>query len=354
MAEPIQLLLVLVLGGVLGYGFASARARRAVRARQVSAAAPAPDTPAHLHLITDLATKVAPVWSAQIDSSRAQMETAVSGLAEQFGGIVSNLDEVLASSAVVLDDGDGGAFERSRKRLGDVVGTLDDTLAVKRRASQELHTLLGLNEELKRMAAEVTGIAGQTHLLALNASIEAARVGAAGAAFGVVASEVRQLADRSLGISERMETKVTGIAEAIESVLTAAQESAEREDHAVAQANDEVQGVLEDLLSVVSTVRDSSAQLENAAVGIRAEINEAIVNLQFQDRVGQVLQHLRDNIDRLPELIARTREAEPGGASLDAEALLKALAEDYTMHEERQAHHSGAVARVRESEITFF
>jgi len=283
------------------------------------------------------------------------MESAVSRLTEQFAGIVENLDTVLASSAGALEDGHGGTFDRSRSRLGEVVGTLDDALATKRQTVAELRNLQTLNTELRQMSGEVGAIAAQTNLLALNASIEAARIGEAGAAFGVVADEVRQLADHSLGTSERMAEKVGRAGTTISAILGHAEETADREDRAVAGANAEVQAVLDDLQALVNGVRDSSGDLERAAVGIRSEVSQSLTNLQFQDRICQVLEHLRDSVTRFAETVAEAGErARADAPPIDPDEALAAISASYTMDEEREAHTSGRAAGVRESEITFF
>jgi methyl-accepting chemotaxis protein len=169
-----------------------------------------------------------------------------------------------------------------------------------------------------------------------------------------VALEVRELAERSHSTSERISAKVDGVASAIGSVLANARDSAGREDQAVTYANEEVQAVLEDLRTVLSGLQDSSADLEQAAVGIRADIGQSLVNLQFQDRVGQILEHLRDSIDQFPGVVAEAGERAGEGRPLDPQALLDTLAANYTMAEEREAHKSGAHAAPSESEITFF
>lgn len=344
MAETLVALIALAAGFGAGY---VARARR--RDGRTGTVPLPPDR--YAGGVAEFAGAVAPVWSGQIDSSRTQMETAVERLTETFGGIVEHLDSVLTSSSEALHDGQGGAFDRSRQRLDDVVDTLDQALTAKRESLAELHSLLSLNQELRQMSHEVTRIAAQTNLLALNAAIEAQRAGAVGASFGVVALEVRQLADRSQNTSARMVDNVDRVAAAITSVLTAAESSAEREGNSVTHANGEVQAVLDDLMGTLSRMRDSSQQLEQAAVGIRGEIADSLVSLQFQDRVNQMLEHLRDNILRFPELAA---DAAAGAAPLDARVLLDELAAKYTMAEEHKTHSSGTSAKVSESEITFF
>ncbi|BCY10194.1 methyl-accepting chemotaxis protein [Actinoplanes sp. L3-i22] len=344
MANVVIAAVALAVGVGVGYALRS----RQDPARPTGALLP-PDGQAQD--LTRFAGAMTPVWSAQIDSSRTQMETAVGQLTETFAGIVENLDTVLTSSSGVLDDGQGGVFARSRERLGEVVGTLDSALTGKREALAELHDLLSLNEELRQMSGEVTRIASQTNLLALNAAIEAQRIGEAGAAFGVVASEVRQLADRSQNTSVRMVEKVDKVAQAISGVLVTQEASAEHEGTAVAHAHGEVQAVLDDLMGMLSKMRESSQGLEQAAVGIRGEISESLVNLQFQDRVNQMLEHLRDNIGRFPDV---AQAAATGTAPLDAQVLLDELAARYTMAEEHQAHQSGSATKVNESEITFF
>jgi methyl-accepting chemotaxis protein len=212
-----------------------------------------------------------------------------------------------------------------------------------------------LNDQMKGMTAEVTRIAQQTHLLALNAAIEAQRVGDAGRAFGVVAMEVRELANLSGSTGQRMGLMADQVRDAIAAAFALAEENVELEGSMVADAHTKVDAVLDDLQSLVTDIQGSSAELGIATGGIKDQIEESLVQFQFQDRIGQTLSHVQDCIDSFPPALER---AQAGGVAalqpLDTDALLNLLKQSYTMAEEHQVHGSGTPVAVQEAEITFF
>jgi methyl-accepting chemotaxis protein len=350
-----QVLVVLAVLLSAGGGYWVGRVRPHPDQDERSAAQRA-DLDTYLSRLDEFSRLVPVVWAAHIESCRQQMESAVGDLTSRFSDIVGLLDSVLSSSRFAVDDGaQGGVFESSRSRLAEVVGTLDGALSRKRQLLGELQGLVTLNEDMKSMTAEVGRIASQTNLLALNAAIEASRVGEAGAAFAVVAVEVRQLADLSGSTAERIRERAEEVGAAIAATFNAAEESALVEGTAVSDANSNVQSVLEDLMSLVTGLQDSSDRLGNAAVGIQAEISDSIVQFQFQDRIGQTLEHLRASILSLPKVLERGEELQAESERpLDATAVLSSLSTSYTMAEEHQIHGSGVPVPVRETEITFF
>jgi methyl-accepting chemotaxis protein len=80
-------------------------------------------------------------------------------------------------------------------------------------ASKIINNLFESSEKIGAIISLITDIASQTKLLALNASIEAARAGDAGRGFAVVADEVGKL-------SERTQTAVSEISERIAGIQT--------------------------------------------------------------------------------------------------------------------------------------
>jgi len=349
----VALIVVTALAG-LGIGYLVGR-RQPAPTDAVAAQVLTTEVEGYLKSLDEFGRSVPKVWAAHVESCRQQMETAVTELAGRFADIVVLLETALAAPGAEGESDQHGVFESSRHVLADVVGTLGGALSHKRRFIDELSSVQSLNDEVLALTADVSKIANQTHLLALNAAIEASRVGEAGAAFAVVAVEVRRLADLSAETADRISGRSRELSGAIMSTLTAAHESELSENSAVLDANDKVQSVLNDLLTLVAGLRDSSDRIGGAANGIKHQIATSLTQFQFQDRIGQTLDHLRLSIETLPPLLERSRtDAVDALRPLDSVAMLEALSSTYTMAEEHHTHGSGNPVPVADTEITFF
>ncbi|HLO04626.1 MAG TPA: extracellular solute-binding protein [Symbiobacteriaceae bacterium] len=91
----------------------------------------------------------------------------------------------------------GAAARQGSDRLVAMTGALASMQGSAQSASAAVETLTKLSREIGDLVEALGTVAKQSNLLALNASIEAARAGQAGAGFAVVAGEMRNLASRS-------------------------------------------------------------------------------------------------------------------------------------------------------------
>lgn len=306
---------------------------------------------------------VLPVWCRHIENSRSQMEEAVSDLATRFSNIVDRLDTAVhVSSHDHARDGQGMTeiFSRSETQLGSVVGSMKSAFESKQAMLAQIKDLERFTRELRDMAEGVASIAAQTNLLALNAAIEAARAGPAGRGFAVVAQEVRHLSSRSAETGKNIANRVGLISSAILAASEAADRTAAQENSSMQSAEAIIESVLHDFRSMTDALVDASEQLKQESVGIQGEVGEALVQLQFQDRVSQVLAHVRENIERLPLLLREHSDRYHAAQilePLDAQPLLRELQKTYAMAEEHAVHGGTSRAKLAAAaadEITFF
>jgi methyl-accepting chemotaxis protein len=294
-----------------------------------------------------LEDQLAPLWANQLNASRAQMEQAISTLAERFAGIVTRLNQaVMASNASAgsIDDRDHGlvaVFAKSEWELNAVVASLKSAISSKSDMLAKVQSMDKFIVELQEMAADVANIAAQTNLLALNAAIEAVRAGERGRGFAVVANEVRMLSNRSGEAGRRIAEKVKIISSGILDARRAVEDSLESESRSMLTSEETIETVLRQLKEMTGSLVQSANILKQESIGIQSEVSNALVQLQFQDRVGQIMTHVEHNIQRLSEKLGENRMRFEEGMALlplNLDVMLDELEDTYATNEERAIH----------------
>ncbi|UOP11283.1 methyl-accepting chemotaxis protein [Pseudomonas palleroniana] len=302
-----------------------------------------------------------PIWAKQVESSRLQTEDAIVSLANRFTGISTRLQDTVQASQQAAGELDGQAADgalkvlaRSDSELSQVIDSLKAAQSSRDQTLSQVRSLTAYTGELRTMAADVAAIAAQTNLLALNAAIEAARAGEAGRGFAVVADAVRSLSSKSSETGQQMSAKVDIINNAITQLVQVASTSADQDSHSVAASEQSIQQVLERFQSITGRLADSADLLKQESYGIRDEMTEVLVNLQFQDRVSQILSHVRDNMHALHEHLLQANQTPDQLAAVDARQWLARMEATYATDEQRRNHHGDTAAQQSSQDITFF
>jgi twitching motility protein PilJ len=203
-------------------------------------------------------------------------------------------EEVAHTSSVTALKG-GEAVERTVAGVLQIRETVSET-------ARKVKRLAEASQEISKIVALISQIASRTNLLALNASIQAARAGEAGRGFAIVADEVRQLADRSAKSLKEIEHIVLQIQSETGSVMTAMEEGIQQVID-VTDKSEQAKRSLEDIIEVSNRINtlvrsitsDTVKQRENSrAVAQVMQSVELIAQETSQEsqRVAGSLQNL--------------------------------------------------------------
>jgi methyl-accepting chemotaxis protein len=182
----------------------------------------------------------------------------------------------------------------------------------------EIESLAAATQRIDGVLNLIQTIAEQTNLLALNATIEAARAGEAGKGFAVVASEVKGLAAQTARATEEIGQQIAAIVglttEAVAAVREAATRIAEVDQvtasiaAAVAQQANATRDIAANVHDVVQTTdRTLAAMQEVSGVAERAQAAGASM-LEAAEQVGSTAEALRGEVEEFLQAVGRAGE----------------------------------------------
>jgi methyl-accepting chemotaxis protein len=161
----------------------------------------------------------------------------------------------------------------------------------------------------------VQDLADQSNLLAVNASIEAARAGEHGRGFGIVAYEIKTLADQSKKATQEIRTILDDTRQCVSSVAMATEQGAREVQIGVEQANAAGYAIQNLTDSVAVSARsagiiEATSQQQSAGV---SQVSDAMISIN--KAMGHILDQaseLESNVKKLAELGVNLHELTAG------------------------------------------
>ncbi|WP_160397228.1 methyl-accepting chemotaxis protein [Paenibacillus sp. MMS18-CY102] len=237
--------------------------------------------------------------SLMAEQQAAVSEQNATAMHEMAGGISR-----IAETASLVSDNAGQASAGAIDGRRAVTAATEQMAVVRKRSSETADALSELGELSGRIgdiAAVMTDIAGQTHLLSLNANIEAARAGEHGKGFAVVAHEVQKLSEQSRQSADEIGGLIAEATAGIERAVAAMSGSAGETLRGMASM-EQVTIVFDGILESIGQVAEQISEVSAASEQLSAATEEVAAAVQ------ETSNHSRVTSEKTQEVSASTEE----------------------------------------------
>lgn len=242
---------------------------------------------------TNLSAKQIEQIIQQIAADASEQATEINSCASSIRVLSDGINKVEsnmeAMSEVVVNT------KKLSQNALEIIETLNDkttkTSTASNKVIQDITALSKDMNQIKDIIGTIVGIAEQTNLLSLNAAIESARAGEAGKGFGVVANEVKNLAEQSKEASSMITNIINSIlAKTEETVKVAysAHSNVNEQVSVVNETNDSFKAIFSAMDNIVGcidnvshSIKDVLESKENAATSMEniAVISQGTVSI---------------------------------------------------------------------------
>ena len=256
--------------------------------------------------------------SVEIASTMEEQERITSQQAMAVNQTTSTMNELSSSARQSAQQAEGSAHgARHALHLTEegshaVEHTLEGMNILREKVgaiSQQIMRLSQQTNQIGNISTIVADLASQTNMLALNASVEAVRAGEHGKGFGVVASEIRKLADQSKKSAEKINTLVADIQNYIDLTVMVTDEGTKTVEDGVTIAQE-----TEKAFSGVSNAINDIA-LSTQQISLNAEQQVTAIQ-QVVDSMNILNASAQENVRGISQVKTRTQELSQAAQNL--------------------------------------
>jgi len=218
-----------------------------------------------MHEAVDEVTKAITELSSVSGQLAASAETVASA-SEEMG---SSIQEVARHA-----DSSSDVAHQARTVAAEAESVLRNADTAMIESEENVRELLSASEQIGEVVSVISDIAEQTNLLALNATIEAARAGEAGKGFAVVASEVKNLANQTAKATDEITQRIS---------------QTQQQTSKTVASIEEVSVGMKEVSGSIATINEVIVQIDDLATAIASEVEQqSQTTRDIGSNVGQV------------------------------------------------------------------
>ena len=212
--------------------------------------------------------------STQMSASVAEITSTMEELSASSSQIAEYSESVVTVARQTLDDSHTGA-----EAMRQLATRMEDNRNDSQSALREILVLGTKSKEISRIMEIIDTVADQTKLIAFNAALEAASAGEAGKRFGVVAGEIRRLADSVTESTGEIARKVAEIQESISRLVVTSEKGTAGIEQGMTESN-QVVHFLNTLVDGAGETTRAAQQISLSSQQQRTASNQVVVALR--------------------------------------------------------------------------
>ena len=279
-----------------------------------------------------LVQAVVPAWRNNVQLARTQTQEAIDKLTQRFVGI----HQRLGGAVSLAEGGKNGdvlqVIQNAAQQLGGIADALEQVLTTRDALLRKIAALSQHNEDIRQLGLQVEQIAGRTGVTDL---------------FSGQASWT-ELAARSAEAGRQIVSKTKAVQQQIQATHLSANQLDADAGRMVDDSRMVIDSVIADFRQSALKLSGTVGQLEEENREVDQEVCDILVNLQFQDRISQILDHVQLDMIKLTGAVESAAPLPPSAA------WLADLEKTYTTHEQRQVHAGQQADKSLQSQVDFF
>ena len=206
---------------------------------------------------------------------------------------VTKGSEQVSQSSMFLSDGSSEQMmmvQKSYSSINKIIENLTGIVRIKNESydsdkdenpikmenlTKAMERITNSSEQIQKIVKTIAGISSQTKMLSINASVEAARAGAAGKGFSVVVEEIRELASKSRDATNDTKKLILNVISSVENGSNTVSDTVDSVEQIAVLINE-----FRDLLIKISNNTENTAAISQESAAASEQLNEQANHLQ--------------------------------------------------------------------------